>query len=85
MGGAGSTVGQHLRGELLGGPAEPFLPDLPAAFAVEHETGEALVAGAEPGAPTRPRLGLKLAVATGAAVVLWLVLYGLVLLKVVDL
>ena len=58
---------------------------LPIGNQTAHETGETLVAGAEPGAPTRPRLGLKLAVATGSAVVLWLILYGLVLLKVIDL
>jgi predicted secreted protein len=58
---------------------------LPMGNRTAHESGEALVAGAEPGAPTQPRLGLKLAVATGAAVVLWLILYALVLLKVVDL
>ena len=58
---------------------------LPMGNRTAHEAGEALVAGAEPGAPTRPRLGLKFAVATGAAVVLWLIFYALVLLKVVDL
>lgn len=58
---------------------------LPMGNRTAHEAGEDLVAGAEPGAPTRPRLGLKLLVATGAAVVLWLVFYALVLLKVVDL
>ena len=58
---------------------------LPMGNHTAQEAGEALVAGAEPGAPVRPRLGLKLAVATGSATVLWLVLYGLVLLKVVDL
>lgn len=58
---------------------------LPMGNQTAHETGEAVVAGQEPGAPARPRLGLKLAVATGAAIVLWLIFYGLVLLKVVDL
>jgi len=58
---------------------------LPIGNQTAHETGEALVAGTEPGAPAKPRLTLKLAVATGAAAVLWLILYGLVLLKVVDL
>jgi predicted secreted protein len=58
---------------------------LPMGNRTAHETGEALVAGAEPGAPMRPRLGLKIAVATGTAVVLWLALYALVWLKVVDL
>ena len=58
---------------------------LPMGNQTAQETGETLVAGAERGAPARPRLGLKLAVATGAAAVLWLVFYGLVLTKVVDL
>ena len=58
---------------------------LPMGNRTAHEAGETLVAGAEPGAPTRLRLGLKLAEATGAAVVLWLIFYALVLLKVVDL
>ncbi|HTW34882.1 MAG TPA: DUF1467 family protein [Rhizomicrobium sp.] len=58
---------------------------LPIGNQTAHEAGETLVAGAEPGAPTRPRLGLKLAVATGSAVVLWLILYGLVLLRVIEL
>ena len=58
---------------------------LPMGNQTAQEAGEALVAGAEPGAPTKPRLKLKLAVAAGAAVILWLILYALVLLKVVDL
>jgi predicted secreted protein len=57
---------------------------LPMGNQTAQEAGEAVVAGAEPGAPAKPRLALKLAVATGAAVVLWLVFYGLVLLKIVD-
>ena len=58
---------------------------LPMGNQTAHEAGEALVAGAEPGAPARPRLTLKFALATAAAAVLWLTLYGLVLLKVIDL
>jgi predicted secreted protein len=58
---------------------------LPMGNQTAREAGEVLVAGAEPGAPVRPRLTLKLAVATGIAAVLWLILYALVLLKVVDL
>ncbi len=57
---------------------------LPIGNQTAHEAGEALVAGAEPGAPAKPRLKLKLAVATGAASVLWLILYALVLMKVID-
>jgi predicted secreted protein len=58
---------------------------LPMGNTTAHEAGEELVAGTDPGAPARPRLGVKLAVATGAAVAMWLVLYALVLLKVLDL
>jgi len=57
---------------------------LPMGNRTTHEAGETQIAGLEPGAPVRPRLGLKLAVATGAAVVLWLIFYGLVLMRVVD-
>lgn len=58
---------------------------LPMGNRTAHEAGEAIVAGAEPGAPMKPRLGLKIASATAAAVLMWLVLYVLVLTKVVDL
>lgn len=58
---------------------------LPMGNATAHEVGESLVSGAEPGAPARPRLGLKLLAATGVAIVCWLVLYALVLFKVLDL
>jgi predicted secreted protein len=37
------------------------------------------------GAPLSPRLGLKAAIATGVAVVLWLIFYALIAFKVVDL
>ena len=57
---------------------------LPMGNRTAQEAGEALVAGTEPGAPTQPRLGLKLAWATAAAAGLWAVFYGLVLLKVID-
>ncbi|HWU26144.1 MAG TPA: DUF1467 family protein [Rhizomicrobium sp.] len=57
---------------------------LPMGNRTADEAGEALVAGTEPGAPAQPRLGLKLAGATAAAVAAWLVFYGLVLLRVVD-
>ena len=58
---------------------------LPMGNRTAHEAGEALVAGADPSAPAKPRLGLKLAVATGAAIAMWAIFYALVLLKVVDL
>ena len=37
------------------------------------------------GAPLSPRLGLKALIATGIAVVLWLIFYALIVFKVVDL
>jgi predicted secreted protein len=43
------------------------------------------VAGADPGAPHNPNLGLKALIATGVAVVLWGILYALILLHVLDL
>lgn len=49
------------------------------------EAGEALIAGTEPGAPARPRLVMKIGLATAGAVAMWIVLYGLVLSRVVDL
>lgn len=57
---------------------------LPMGNRTAHEAGESLVAGADPSAPVKPQIGRKLAAATVAAVVLWVVFYGLVLLKVVD-
>jgi predicted secreted protein len=58
---------------------------LPMGNRTTQEAGDTLAAGTDPGAPIRPRLALKFALATGVAVVLWLILYGLVLLKVIDL
>ncbi len=58
---------------------------LPIGNRPAHEADEALVAGTDPGAPAQPRLALKLAYATGAALAMWIVLYMLVLLKIVDL
>jgi predicted secreted protein len=43
------------------------------------------VAGADPGAPHKPKLLLKAAIATGAAIVLWLIFYALVLTGVIQL
>jgi predicted secreted protein len=57
---------------------------LPMGNRTAPEAGEAAIAGTEPGAPAQPRLGLKLAGATGAAIVMWAIFYALVLLKVVD-
>ena len=39
----------------------------------------------ETGAPVRPRLLLKVGIATAAATVLWIVFYVLILLHIVDL
>jgi predicted secreted protein len=50
-----------------------------------HEAGEEVPAGHDPGAPVSPRLGLKVAIATAAAVVLWAILYGLILAGVLNL
>jgi len=47
------------------------------------DEGEA-VAGADPGAPHKPRLLLKAGIATAAAIVLWAIFYGLVLSGVID-
>jgi predicted secreted protein len=40
---------------------------------------------ADTGAPLSPRLGLKVLVAGGIAVVLWLIFYLLIALKILDL
>lgn len=43
------------------------------------------VAGADPGAPQKPKLLLKAGIATAAAIVLWLAFYALVLTGVIAL
>jgi predicted secreted protein len=58
---------------------------LPIGNRTADEAGETLAAGTDPSAPANPRLGLKLAAATIAAILMWSVLYGLVLAKVLDL
>jgi predicted secreted protein len=45
---------------------------------------DAAVVGADPGAPARTGLRLKFVIATAAAVVLWLVFYGLIVARVID-
>jgi predicted secreted protein len=57
---------------------------LPIGIRSPHESGEAIAEGADPGAPALPRLGLKIAIATAAATIIWAVFYGLVLTKVLD-
>jgi predicted secreted protein len=58
---------------------------LPMGNHTAEESGNATVAGTDPGAPASPRLGRKVLIATAAAIGLWLVFYLLVLLKVFDL
>ena len=40
--------------------------------------------GGDPGAPHDPRIGLKVLIASIAALLIWAIFYALVLLKVVD-
>lgn len=58
---------------------------LPIGIRTAHEVGEEVGAGHEPGAPVRPRILLKLGIATAAAVVLWLIFYALIWFGVLDL
>lgn len=58
---------------------------MPIGVKMPHESGDDVVAGAEPGAPHNPNLGLKAMIATAVAVVLWAILYALILLHVLDL
>ena len=58
---------------------------MPMGARSAHEAGETVVEGSEPGAPVRSHLGVKFAAATLAAIAMWIILYLLVLLKVVDL
>ncbi len=58
---------------------------LPIGNRTAHEADETLIAGVDPGAPAQPKLAIKLAVATGAALAMWIALYMLVLLKIIEL
>jgi predicted secreted protein len=58
---------------------------IPIGAETAQETGEAAQAGHDPGAPARPRLLLKVGIATAVAVVLWAILYGLILVGVLHL
>jgi len=49
-----------------------------------QETGAALD-GAEPGAPSQPRLKLKMLVTTGIAAVVWTAIYLIIRFQVIDL
>ena len=62
-----------------------LLVALPMGSRSAHESGETGVTGTDPGAPVQPRLGLKLALATLAAAIVWAVFYGLVLLGTIQL
>lgn len=58
---------------------------IPLGVSSPHETLDKVEPGHDPGAPVRPRLGLKIAIATGAAAVLWAILYALILGGILDL
>lgn len=45
-----------------------FIAVLPIGSRSHHETGEALVRGADPGSPIAPRVRQKLLIATGLAI-----------------
>ncbi|HEY1615632.1 MAG TPA: DUF1467 family protein [Rhizomicrobium sp.] len=56
---------------------------LPIGLApAEENSGDPAVG--DPGAPVRPRLGLKLAGATVIAVVVWTIFYALVVTRIID-
>lgn len=57
---------------------------LPIGIRAPHETGVAVTAGADPGAPHVSGIGLKLVLATIAAAALWAIFYALVMLKIID-
>lgn len=55
-----------------------FVAVLPIGSQSHHEAGAEIVAGTDPGAPVKPRLGLKVLITTGLAAVLTaLMLWGL--------
>jgi predicted secreted protein len=58
---------------------------IPIGAHTAQEVGESVQPGHDPGAPARPRLLLKVGIATLAAVVMWMTLYALVLTRVVNL
>jgi predicted secreted protein len=58
---------------------------LPIGVKAPHESGDAVLGGADPGAPVRSHLGLKAGIATLAATVIWAGFYALVLLHIIDL
>ncbi len=58
---------------------------MPIGVKSSDESGDAKLAGADPGAPVHHNLGFKALIATGVAIVLWGMLYALVLLHVLDL
>ncbi|MCS6761425.1 MAG: DUF1467 family protein [Candidatus Devosia symbiotica] len=55
-----------------------FVAVLPIGNKSFHEAGEQVVAGSDPGAPVAPRIGRKILMATGLAIVLTgLLMWGL--------
>jgi predicted secreted protein len=57
---------------------------LPIGIRSAHESGEEADALADAGAPPNPRIALKALIASGVAAALWLIFYGLVLAKYID-
>lgn len=58
---------------------------LPVGADSAHEAGADVAAGHDPGAPERPRIWLKLVVATAAAVSAWTIFYGLAVARILNL
>lgn len=58
---------------------------LPWGMRSHLEAGAEIVPGSDPGAPLRPRLGLKFAITTGIALALWTGLYIMLDRKLVSL
>ena len=58
---------------------------IPIGTETAEESGQDVQVGHDPGAPARPRLLLKVGIATAVAVVLWAILYGLVLAGILNL
>lgn len=52
-----------------------FVTVLPIGSRSHHETGSELVSGGDPGAPVLPRLGFKMLLATGIAIVVTALLF----------
>jgi predicted secreted protein len=57
---------------------------LPIGIRSSREVGEEAEGGVDPGAPDNPRLGMKLALATAGAAVIWTIFYALMLMRAID-